>query len=64
MKTFLIQWEATLKENKETVVLSNVNMDWLCCVSKDVPALSKADRHSARTLLSELDRQRTTHGEI
>ena len=37
-KTFLAQWETALKEKKETLVLGDVNIDWLCCVSEDAPA--------------------------
>jgi hypothetical protein len=62
-KQFISQWEEALQE-KETVVLGDINIDWLCCCTEDPPACpNKAAKwRSAKPLLDELNRRITPNG--
>ena len=64
-KQFISQWEEALQE-KETVVLGDINIDWLCCCTEDPPACpNKAAKwRSAKPLLDELNRRITPHGAV
>ena len=64
-RVFLTQWEAALQE-KETVVLGDVNVDWLSCVSEDPPLCPRqaAKWRAARPLLDELDRRIIPEGVV
>ena len=65
-KIFLTQWEKAMQEEKETVVLGDVKINWLCLVSEDPPACPRqaAKWRAARPLLDELDRRITPEGVV
>ena len=65
-KSFVSQWEKALDEKKETIVLGDVNIDWLCCCSEDQPAcLRQAAKWSAaKPLLEEFNRRIMPHSMI
>ena len=51
-KVFLSQWERAIAEDKETIVLGDVNIDWLTCLEPNPTSQSKAYR--TRHLLEQL----------
>ena len=65
-QSFLSQWETALQEDKETVVLGDLNIDWLCCNSESSPSDPRqaAKWRAARPLMDELDRRITPHGVV
>ena len=65
-KMFVSQWEKALDEKKETVVLGDINIDWLCCCSEDQPACPRqaAKWSAAKPLMEEFNRRITPHGVI
>ena len=65
-KMFVTQWEKALDEKKETIVLGDVNVDWLCCCSEDQPACPRqaAKWNAAKPLMEEFNRRITPHGVI
>ena len=65
-KMFVSQWEKALDEKKETIVLGDVNVEWLCCCSEDQPACPRqaAKWSAAKPLLEEFNRRIAPHGVI
>ena len=61
-----VQWEKALDEKKETVVLGDVNINWLSCCSEDQPACPRqaAKWSAAKPLLEEFNRRITPHAVI
>ena len=58
-RSFVSKWEKALDKKKETIVLGDINIDWMCCCFEDQPAcpMQAAKWSATKPLLKEFKRR-------